>query len=78
MGDLATIASFNHACDELGLRPMSTGAVVALAMDLGERGVADYGLAFGDAAGYLAAPGLIARREGSAPRWRSAPATSPP
>ena len=43
---------------------MSTGAVVALAMDLCERGAADYGLAFGDAAGYLAAPGLIARREG--------------
>ena len=64
IGDLATIAAFNQACDELGLDTMSTGAVVALAMDLCERGAADYGLAFGDAAGYLAAPGLIARREG--------------
>jgi aldehyde:ferredoxin oxidoreductase len=64
IGDLATIAAFNRACDELGLDTMSTGAVVALAMDLCERGAADYGLAFGDAAGYLAAPGLIARREG--------------
>ncbi len=63
IGDLATVAAFNRACDELGLDTMSTGAVVALAMDLCERGAADYGLAFGDAAGYLAAPGLIARRE---------------
>ena len=65
IGDLATIAAFNRACDELGLDTMSTGAVVALAMDLCERGAADYGLAFGDPAGYLEAPGLIARRE----RW---------
>lgn len=64
IGDLATIAAFNQACDELGLDTMSTGAVVALAMDLCERGVADYGLAFGDATGYLTAPGMIARREG--------------
>ena len=64
IGDLAAIAAFNRACDELGLDTMSTGAVVALAMDLCEQGAADYGLAFGDAAGYLAAPGLIARREG--------------
>jgi aldehyde:ferredoxin oxidoreductase len=64
IGDLAVIAGFNQACDDLGLDTMSTGAVVALAMDLCEKGAADYGLAFGDAAGYLAAPGLIARREG--------------
>jgi aldehyde:ferredoxin oxidoreductase len=64
VGDLATIAAFNQACDELGLDTMSTGAVVALAMDLCERGAADYGLSFGDATGYLAAPGMIARREG--------------
>ena len=64
IGDLATVASFNEACDELGLDTMSTGAVVALAMDLCERGAADYGLAFGDTAGYLTAPGMIARREG--------------
>jgi aldehyde:ferredoxin oxidoreductase len=64
IGDLATVADFNQACDDLGLDTMSTGAVVALAMDLCERGAADYGLAFGDTAGYLAAPGMIARREG--------------
>ena len=43
---------------------MSTGAVVALAMDLCEQGVADYGLRFGDVASYLQVPRLIARREG--------------
>ena len=64
IGDLAAVAAFNRACDELGLDTISTGAVVALAMDLCEQGAADYGLAFGDTAGYLAAPGLIAAREG--------------
>ncbi len=64
VGDLATIAAFNRSCDELGLDTISTGAVVGLAMDLCEKGAADYGLAFGDVAGYLAAPGLIAHREG--------------
>ena len=64
VGDLATIAAFNRSCDELGLDTISTGAVVGLAMDLCEKGAADYGLAFGDVAGYLAAPGLIAHQEG--------------
>ncbi len=62
--DLAAVAEFNRACDELGLDTISTGAVVALAMDLCEQGAADYGLAFGDTAGYLAAPRLIASGEG--------------
>src|SRR5450756_2529389 len=43
---------------------MSTGAVVALAMDLCEQGVADYGLRFGDTGAYLEAPRLIATRQG--------------
>ena len=62
--DLAAVAAFNRECDEVGLDTMSTGAVVALAMDLCEQGAADYGLAFGDTAGYLRAPRLIALREG--------------
>jgi aldehyde:ferredoxin oxidoreductase len=64
IADLATVAAFNRACDDLGLDTISTGAVVGLAMDLCEKGAADYGLAFGDPDGYLAAPGMIARREG--------------
>ncbi len=64
VGDLGAVAAFNRSCDELGLDTISTGAVVGLAMDLCERGVADYGLAFGDIDAYLAAPALIAMREG--------------
>ena len=64
VSDLAAVAAFNRECDELGLDTMSTGTVVALAMDLCEQGVADYGLAFGDTAGYLEAPRLIASRRG--------------
>jgi aldehyde:ferredoxin oxidoreductase len=62
--DLAAVAAFNMACDELGLDTISTGAVVGLAMDLCACGAADYGLAFGDTAGYLEAPRLIASGEG--------------
>ena len=36
ISDLAAVAAFNRECDELGLDTMSTGAVVALAMDLCE------------------------------------------
>ena len=43
---------------------ISTGNVVGLAMDLTERGIADYGLRFGEAEAYVRAPALIARREG--------------
>ncbi len=64
VSDLAAVAAFNRECDELGLDTMSTGAVVALAMDLCEQGAADYGLAFGDTSGYLEAPRLIASRRG--------------
>ena len=64
IADIAAVAEFNRACDEVGLDTMSTGSVVALAMDLCEQGAADYGLAFGQTGGYLEAPALIARREG--------------
>ena len=64
VSDLAAIAAFNRECDELGLDTMSTGAIVALAMELCEAGAADYGLRFGDVGVYLRAPRLIAGREG--------------
>ena len=64
VSDLDAIAAFNRECDELGLDTMSTGAIVALAMELCEAGAADYGLRFGDTRAYLEAPGLIAAREG--------------
>jgi len=62
--DLEALLRFNHECDEWGLDTISCGAVVALAMDMTERGIADFGLRFGPSEAYLAAPGLIARREG--------------
>ena len=64
IGDLAAVAAFNRECDELGLDTISTGAVVALAMDLCEVGAADYGLRFGETGAYLEAPRLIATRQG--------------
>ena len=62
--DLEALAEFNWACDELGMDTISTGAVVALAMDLHERGIADYGVSFGDVDSYLSAPQLICDRRG--------------
>ncbi len=64
MGDIEALMRFNHECDEWGLDTISCGAVVALAMDLTERGLADFGVRFGDPEGYVRMPGLIARREG--------------
>lgn len=62
--DLEAVAAFNRECDELGLDTISCGAVVALAMDLCEAGAAEYGLRFGEAGLYAAAPRMIATREG--------------
>jgi aldehyde:ferredoxin oxidoreductase len=62
--DLDALAEFNQACDEYGVDTISSGSVVALAMDLCERGIADYGLAFGDSARYVDLPRLIALRTG--------------
>jgi len=64
IGDLDAVARFNLECDELAMDTISTGNVVALAMDLRERGVVDLGLRFGETAGYLDAPRLIAYRLG--------------
>jgi aldehyde:ferredoxin oxidoreductase len=64
IGDIAALSRFNHLCDELGLDTISSGSVVGLAMDLTEKGIKDFGLHFGEAEGYLAAPALIAAKEG--------------
>lgn len=64
IGDLSAVVNFNRQCDALGLDTMSAGSVVALAMELTEKGIADLGVRFGDVDGYLSLPGLIARREG--------------
>lgn len=64
IGDLGAIIEFNRLCDDLGLDTISTGGVVAFAMELAERDLADLGLRFGDMDSYLRAPVLIARGEG--------------
>jgi aldehyde:ferredoxin oxidoreductase len=64
VSDIEALMKFNLECDELGMDTISCGAVVALAMDLTEQGVKDFGLRFGEAEGYLEAPKLIAAREG--------------
>ncbi|MEW6545500.1 MAG: aldehyde ferredoxin oxidoreductase family protein [Bacillota bacterium] len=65
IGDLEAIIEFNRLCDDLGLDTISTGGVVAFAMELQQRDLVDLGLRFGDVESYLRAPVLIARGEGA-------------
>ncbi len=65
VGDLEALMRFNQECDEWGLDTISSGAVVGLAMDMTEKGIADFGMRFGPGDGYLEAPGLIAQRKGT-------------
>ena len=64
IGDIEALMAFNALCDEWGLDTISSGSVTGLAMDLTEQGVRDFGLHFGDAAGYLSVPELLAKKEG--------------
>jgi aldehyde:ferredoxin oxidoreductase len=64
VGDIAALMKFNAECDEYALDTMSCGDVVALAMDLTERGVKDFGLRFGEIESYVKAPEQIAKRTG--------------
>ncbi|MGQ9556971.1 MAG: aldehyde ferredoxin oxidoreductase family protein [Desulfurispora sp.] len=64
IASLEAVVRFNVLCDDLGLDTISTGNVMAFAMELAQRGIKDFGLRFGDEAGYLDMPALIARREG--------------
>lgn len=49
INDLEQVMRFNKVCDDLGLDTMSTGGVLAMAMELTEEGVRDFGLHFGQA-----------------------------
>ncbi|MEE4275935.1 MAG: aldehyde ferredoxin oxidoreductase N-terminal domain-containing protein, partial [Thermoleophilia bacterium] len=64
VSDIEALMKFNLECDELGMDTISCGAVVALAMDLTEKGVKDFGLRFGETDSYVKAPAMIAKREG--------------
>ncbi len=64
IGDLQAIMQFNAECDDLGLDTISMGSVLALAMELTEKRIKDFGVRFGDIASYLRIPKLVAYREG--------------
>ena len=64
ISDLETITEANYLCNRYGLDTISSGGVLATAMELSEKGLADFPLAFGRADGVLEAIEKIARREG--------------
>ena len=64
VSDIEALMRFNLACNEWGVDTISFGNVVALAMDLTEKGVEDFGLRFGETDSYVKAPALTAKREG--------------
>ena len=64
IGDLQAVVAFNKACDDMGLDTISVGNVTALAMELTEKGLHDFGLKFGDTKTYLQVPQMIAKKEG--------------
>lgn len=58
--DIDAIIKFNESCDNLGLDTISTGNVVAFAMEMTERQIYDFGIRFGDCENYLKIPEEIA------------------
>ena len=66
--DLPAIAHLNEVCNRLGLDTISTGGVVAFAMEARERGLWPAGPAWGDAEAALRLVEQIGRREGDVPR----------
>jgi aldehyde:ferredoxin oxidoreductase len=64
IGDMDALISYNRLCDNLGLDSISTGNVIGLAMTMAEEGIHDWGLRYGDVAGYLQAVEDIAYRRG--------------
>ncbi len=53
MNDMEQVMRFNRECDDLGLDTISTGATIALAMELTESDVHNFDVHFGKANGYL-------------------------
>ena len=62
--DLKAVIAFNKACDDLGLDTISAGNITALAMEMTEKGLHDFGLRFGEVESYLKVPELMAKKEG--------------
>jgi len=70
VGDLGAISAFNDECGKMGLDTISTGAAVAFAMELFERGILTKDdlngleLRFGNEDAYVQMPRAIAHRKG--------------
>jgi len=64
IADLEAIAEANYLCNDLGLDTISTGATIACAMELAERGIIDCDLRFGRADLLEGAVRAIAYRQG--------------
>jgi aldehyde:ferredoxin oxidoreductase len=62
--DLPTIINLNYTCDLLGMDTISVASSIAFAMELGERGMADFGVEFGNLKNLDEVLHKIARREG--------------
>ncbi len=62
--DMETILKLNYVCDALGMDTISAAGTIAFAMELKERGIADFGLEFGKTDQLVEVMGKIARREG--------------
>jgi aldehyde:ferredoxin oxidoreductase len=67
LADPEAILYANHLCNQVGLDTISTGVVIAFAMELHEKGLLDdsrYSLAWGDAESVLGLIEAIAHRQG--------------
>ena len=75
--DLEAITEANYLCNDLGLDTISTGATIACAMELAERGIIDSELRFGRADLLLDTVRNIGYRRGSATSWPRGACGSP-
>jgi aldehyde:ferredoxin oxidoreductase len=64
VGRIDAIVAYNNECDRLGIDTISTGEVIAWAMECTEKGIYDFGIRFGDAEGLVEMVRKIAYREG--------------
>lgn len=64
VSDLEAIAEAGYLCNRLGLDTISTGVTIACAMEMVERGIADFAIHFGNAQEMLTAVEDIAYRRG--------------
>jgi len=64
IGDLKKVSEWNYLADDLGMDTISLGATLSFAMELGEKGMLDVNVHFGDPAGVSELIRDIAHRHG--------------